>query len=426
MDPSTVRAARITRFAWTSPALRAALGLALGGTAFALANLILARTLPKEQYGRFSLVLAITMVGILTGPIGANVIVNLHPFDPGPRLLGRTLATSAVVGLGLAIGAALLYRLDGRMLVAMGVAIVAGALKLVAVGHYQSRRRFGFSLFLSESTNLALLLAAAVAFAVAVRTALLPFALFAAGLSVAAAFGWQTVTRDRAQLGYPDPPFPWGEAVSVVGFVSAGMVLMALERLVTPRLLGLPALATLSVLATLAGSPFQMLNQGVGFALLPSLRGAAGAAERRRVLAQESAIVLIACAVAAILVWWLTPIALRLVLDGRYELSRELIFAAIAVGALKPAGSVAVATVNAVGSSKALAVLSGIAWASVGVGLVGTWIGAQWGLVGLLYGVGAGWLLRAVACSWLAARCLRAVSGGTQLTEPLAAGLAEE
>src|SRR6476661_1268141 len=131
MPRPPIHAARVLRSAWTSPALRSAVALTLGGAAFALGNLALARVLPKEEYGRFSLALAIVMIGILTGPLGAQVIVNRHRTDPGPRLLGRTLSTSGLVALALAIGTGALYPLDLPLLAAMLCAITAGGCNLV-------------------------------------------------------------------------------------------------------------------------------------------------------------------------------------------------------------------------------------------------------------------------------------------------------
>ena len=425
MPASLLPGARVLRSAWRSPALRAAVVLALSGVAFALANLLLARELPKEEYGRFALLLAIITIGILTGPVGAQVIVNRQRIDPGRRLLGRTLLTSGLVGLGLAIGAGVLYPLDFPLLLITAVATIAGATKLVAVGHYQSRQRYGLSLFLSECTNGSVLIAAIVVAVVRPGTAFVPAAVFAASLWAFTTFGWWKVFRDRPRLDYPDPPFPWGEAFSVVGVVGASMLLGAMERLVIPRALGLPELATFSVLATLAGSPFQMLNQGVGFALLPSLRAAGNPVERRRVLGQETLVVLAACLLSAAAVWWLAPIVLRLFLAGRYELPAQLILAAIVVGTLKPLGSLAVATVNAVGSSRSLAGLGAIAWVAAALGLGGAWLGVRWGLTGLVYGAGIGWLFRAAASTWLAARSLQAPAAN-RADDMLANRLAEE
>ena len=426
MSRSVTHAARVLRSAWTSPALRAAVALTVSGGAFALGNLILARVLPKEEYGRISLALAIIMIGILTGPIGAQVIVNRHRTDPNRRLLARTLSTSALVALGLTLGAGALYPLDLPLLGAMLCAIVAGGCNLVAVGHYQSRQRYTLSLLLSASSSLSLLTAGIVSAIVRPATALVPAAVFAACVWVSPGIGWWNAFRDRTGLDYPDPPFPWGEGLAAVGTIGAGMVLATIERLVIPRALGLPDLATFSVLTTLAGSPFQMLNQGVGFALLPSLRGAQHAADRRRVLEHELLVVVGACVLSGVVVWWVTPLVLHHVLVGRYILPGSLILAAVAVGALKPLGAVAVAAVNAVGSARDLAVLGGIAWAACAIGFVGAWLGVRWGLTGLVYGVGVGWLLRAAASGWLASRSLDRAEIASRGRQGLVGVLVEE
>jgi hypothetical protein len=426
MPRSLMHAARVLRSAWTSPALRAAVALTLGGGAFALGNLILARVLPKEEYGRVSLALAIVMIGILTGPLGAQVIVNRHRTDPGRRLLARTISTSGLVGLALTLGAGALYPLDLPLLGAMLCAIIAGGSNLVAVGHYQSRQRYTLSLVLAASSSLSLLTAGIVSAIFRPTTAFVPAAVFAACLWVSPSIGWWNAFRDRGDLAYPDPPFPWGEGLAAVGTIGAGMVLATIERLVIPRALGLPDLATFSVLTTLAGSPFQMLNQGVGFALLPSLRGARHAADRRHMLEQELLVVVGACALSGLIVWWVTPIVLHHVLVGRYLLPGSLILAAIAVGALKPLGAVAVSAVNAVGSARDLAVLGGIAWAACAVGFLGAWLGVRWGLTGLVYGVGAGWLLRAAASGWLASSSLRRAETASRAPQGLVGLLAEE
>lgn len=426
MPRPLIHHSRVLLRAWTSPALRAAVALTLSGGAFALGNLILARMLPKEEYGRLSLGLAIVMIGILTGPLGAQIIVNRHRTDPGRRLLARTLSTSGLVGLVLTVGAGALYPLDLPLLGAMLAAIIGGACNLVVVGHYQSRQRYGLSLWVSASTNLSLLATGIAAAAFRPTTAFVPAAIFAACVWASPVFTWWTLLRERAALDNPDPPFPWGEALAVVGTIGAGMLLGATERLVIPRVLSLSDLATFSVLATLAGSPFQVLNQGVGFALLPSLRGAQDGTARRRVLSQELLIVAGACALSGVLVWWLTPIVLRFFLVGRYVLPAPLILAAIAVGVLRPLGAVAIAVLNAVGSARDLVVLGGIGWTASVLGIWGAWVGARWGLTGVVYGVGCGWLLRAAAAGWLASRSMHRAEVANQVDESRVTLVAEE
>jgi hypothetical protein len=174
----------------------------------------------------------------------------------------------------------------------------------------------------------------------------------------------------------------------------------------------LPALATFSVLATIAGSPFQMLHLGVGYTLVPGLRNASSRLRRRQVFTHETVVIGATCLAATIAVYGLTPVILKFVLAGRYQISAQLLFAAIFVGALKVSGSLAAAAVNAVGSGSDLVKLSLAGWISIVVALVGGAVGAHWGLTGVVCGVGCGWLVRALVIGWLAAPHLSAQAAG--------------
>jgi O-antigen/teichoic acid export membrane protein len=238
---------------------------------------------------------------------------------------------------------------------------------------------------------------------------LLPAATMSISLAITALLGWRAVATSERGDG-PDVPYTWGERWAAVNFLSASMILVALDRLVTPRLLGLPQLATFSVVATIAGSPFQMLQQGVGYTLLSALRNASDQKRRRQIFVHEALVIGATCIAAAIAVWWLTPFILLRVLLGRYEIAWPLLLAAIAVGFLKVIASLVAAVVNALGSASELTRLSVTGWVSIAVALLGGGFGAHWGLAGLVFGVGSGWLFRVIATAWLAAPHLRATS----------------
>jgi Na+-driven multidrug efflux pump len=48
-----------------------------------------------------------------------------------------------------------------------------------------------------------------------------------------------------------------------------------------------------------------------------------------------------------------------------------------------------------------------VGWVSVGIALVAAFVGARWGLAGIIYGVGFGWIVRAVVAFALIMRHLR-------------------
>jgi O-antigen/teichoic acid export membrane protein len=221
---------------------------------------------------------------------------------------------------------------------------------------------------------------------------------------ITAWFGWRAVGMGHTAANNGSPDYPISEAWSAVSFIGAGMILGSLERLITPGLLGMSALATFSLLATIAGSPFQMLHQGIGYTLVPGLRNAADDAARRRVLVHEGMVALATCIAAALIVWWVTPFLVRTVLADRYVISGQLVLAVICLGCIKVLGSVAAAAVNALGSGADLARMSLAGWLAIGVGLVAAWSGSHWGLIGLVYGAAGGWLVRAWVVGGLALR----------------------
>jgi hypothetical protein len=364
---------------------------------------MLARMLPAEEFARFTLLYAICMIGINIGPIGADVILTRRAFEPGAKFAWQVLCTSGVVAVFVVTVSGLLYPLNGTLLATMLVSITAGGVKAVAVAHYRSRQRFVPALVLTGSTNAAVLVAAAAMLALRSTSALLPAVAMAVSLCATALLGWRAVAAERVSPGNSSKVYPWWDGWSAVSFIGAGMVLAALERLVTPGFLGLPALATVSVLATIAGSPFQMLHVGVGYTLVPSLRNAVTRVKRRQVFVHESAVVAVVCVAAGIAVWCLTPLVLNSLLAGRYAISWQLLLAAIGAGVLKVGGSLVAAAVNALGTTADLVRLSLIGWVSIGVALIGGGAGAHWGLTGLVCGVGLGWLTRAVMLTWLAA-----------------------
>ncbi len=393
-----------------SKALRATAALGASGIALACGNLILARVLPEAEFARFALIFSIVMIGISIGPIGADVVLARRKYEPDAKLHRQVFITSALTAAVIALISGVAYPLRPALPLSAFVSIVAGGVKTVEVAHYRSHERFGFALILTVSTNASVLLASILTLLLHGDSAILPAVAMSASLCLTAMLGWRAIAKPPpstvAIAGYS-----WRDGFSAVSFSSAGTILITLERLVTPHLLGLAQVATFSVLATIAGSPFQMLQLGVGYTLLPALSNAPSAERRRHLFAHEALVVGGTCLAASITVWAETPYVLAWVLPGRYHISRPLLLAAIGVGTLKVLASLVAATVNALGSSAELARLSVIGWISIGVALLGAGVGAHWGLTGVVYGVGLGWAFLAIVISLLAVPHLRKAAG---------------
>jgi hypothetical protein len=283
----------------------------------------------------------------------------------------------------------------------------AGGLMMVAGARFQSEQRFAVSLSLGQSPNIVLLLAALVALALHASAAWVPLLISAVGFVAAAALGWMALLRERRGRSSPEVPFSWAEALAFAGLNASGLLLIQLERLILPHVLPLADLALYGVLGAIAGSVYRVMQMGVGFSLLPRLRAASTVLERRRLVAHEAKLVGAMIVVGSAAIWFGTPLVERWFLAGKYHLSGALLLAAIVSGVAKIANAFSKAAASALAEPRELSLINLSGWVSVGLAVAGAFAGAHWGLVGVIYGVGVGWFLRAVVTFTLVARHLR-------------------
>jgi O-antigen/teichoic acid export membrane protein len=191
---------------------------------------------------------------------------------------------------------------------------------------------------------------------------------------------------------------------------ASGLLLVQMDRLLIARLLSLGELATYGVLAAIVGSLFRVLQMGVGYTLIPRLRVAGSLAERRSLIRREIQLVAALVAAGAIVIWIVTPVVEHWLLGGKYDLTVPLIVAALASGVAKVLNAFSKALVTALSDPREVTTVNLVGWISVGVAVAGAAIGARWGLPGVIYGVGVGWLLRAAIGIGISARRLRSPS----------------
>jgi len=375
-----------------SSTLRSMVVYGASGLAFLSANILLARALSTDHYALVTLVVALVTLGYYLAPAGLDGVVARGRAGVGPPLLLRAGAAAAVVGAALTAVALIVYGIAPATAALLLPASVAGALMLVAAARFQSEQRFALALALTTSPNLSLLLGAAATIALGRQTAHVTLLVLTLGLAASAAIGWTVVLRERPRAAPQPSAIPWREAAALAGLSAAGMLFIQLERLVIPHLLPVEDLALFGVLAAIAGSLFRLLQMGVGFSLLPRLRNAATVVERRRLIAHEArfAVAIAVSGAGAILV--VTPLLERWFLAGKYELPAALIVAALFSGVAKIAHAFARAAATALGTPRELARVNGAGWLSVALAVGGAFLASPWGLTGVIYGVGAGWL----------------------------------
>jgi O-antigen/teichoic acid export membrane protein len=392
---------------WYSPTLRSMVVYGASGLGFAGANLILARALPTEQYALFTLVIALGNLGYSLAPAGLDGVVNRRHLEAGPALLAQTLRPAIAVGLLFAGIGLLAYGMPLVLAAMLFVSAALGGVAMVAGAKFQSEQRFGMSLALYQSPNLVLLLAAAVTLALHGRGAWQPVLISTAGFAAAAVYGWRVLLRERHHKTHRGSAFSWREALAFAGLNASGLLLIQLERLVIPHVLPLSDLAVYGVLGAIAGSLFRVLQMGVGYSLLPRLRAAVTIDARRRLIEHEARLVTGVIILGSAVIWFLTPLVERWFLAGRYHLTAGLILASIVSGIGKIANSFSKAVVTALAEPRELSLVNALGWASVAISVAAAYVGAHWGLAGVIYGVGLGWYIRAAFASVLVLRHLR-------------------
>jgi O-antigen/teichoic acid export membrane protein len=402
-----------------STALRAAVGFGLGGVGFALGNLLLARALPPAEFGVFTLFLALVQMGASLAPIGLQGQVNRHP----ERAVSptRLLLTSGIVGAAIAAIASALYRIEAALVVALFVSIVAGGCTLVASAVFQSRLRFAAALGLSQSFALVLLAMGAAAAVAGGAPLWLLGALVAGQYLLLSIVGWGILGHRRSQ-GSRGGHSLW-EGLSLLGITAAALLLMQLERLLAPRLLSLEDTARFAVVATLVGSPFRMLQMGAGYTLLPRLRAATSPQARRKLIRHEVLAVALIGGAGGITLLLAAPWIADRLLAGKYALSGTLMIAALVSGVAKLADAIATTMVWSLASARQLAMLNWVSWSCAGIGVAAGWLGARWGLIGLMYGVTTAWVCRGAVSGALAATLLGKMPTSGALEPGPAAGV---
>jgi len=391
---------------WHSPTLRSVVIYGASGLGFAGANLILARVLPTAEYALFTLVIALVNLSFALAPGGVDGIVNRRHLEAGPSVLKRTLAAGLVTGLIFMLIAGLVYHLRMPMLLVIFAATVGGGAMAVAGAQFQSERRFGISLALTQSPNLTLMMAALVVLVTGVKEARLPLAISALGFVLAGVIGWWVLFRERAAKPYRETGFPWGEALSFAGLNATGLLLVQLDRLIIPWVLPLHDLATYGVLAAIAGSLFRVLQMSAAYTLTPRLRAAASVVERRRLIAHEARLVSAIVVAGSVVIWLVTPLIEHHFLAGKYHIGGSLLFAALFSGVAKVMNAFTKSTVTALATAGELSIVNLFGWVSVAVAVIAAILGARWGLTGVIYGVGLGWLMRALTALYLTLRHL--------------------
>jgi O-antigen/teichoic acid export membrane protein len=391
-----------------SASLRTAAAMGVGGVGFSLGSLLLARLLPTEEYGLVSLFLGIVAVAGLTAPLGLDQVVARRGISLDAGWRRAAVGACVLTALAAAAVAALVYHLSAALVADVALGTLALGTAQSAGGHFQGQQRLRAAVWVVQLLNGALALVAILDVGFGLASASEVCLLIAAAAVLGAGAIWGLV-RHQQGVG-PDRSQPWGlrrEAMSLLTVQACSAGFMQLERLLLGPIVGLHDLAVYSVLAALVSSPFRLLQAAVQFTLIPTLRLSGGARARRAKVAREAALVFVTVAAGSVAIWVLAPPLARWLTAGRYALSHALIAATLVSGFLKVLSGFTTAVVVSCGEERRLRILSFGCWGSIGISVAGAFLTGPWGLVAVLYGISAGWLVRILFTGWLALPYLR-------------------
>lgn len=391
---------------------KSGLSFASSGLSFALANLILASALPVDNYATVALLVAIIMFASYMGMFGTDGVVNRHPVTPDPQIFRRVALTSAIAAILAAFFAIGVYQIPANLAALLVPTIVAFSITRFCGAYLQSRLRFMSSLVLVNSLNYLLLTVALLSLIADVDDTATLFRLIMILQSITAVVA-VILVRSQYKALSSSYVYSWTESLAYIFMASSSTMLVQLERLLTPKVLELDDLAILGVLFAIVGPPFRLLYLTLGYNLLPRLRKTKSKAERIAILTRHSILALLMILSIWIVIWFGAPLIQTVILSDHYSMSGALILATLVAGTIKALSGIAEASVTALSSVKGMQIMGSIGWASIIISVGAAWYGSQFGLAGVVYGVGVGWLIRSLAASVI-------VAGQLDDTNPIA------
>lgn len=381
-----------------NPAIRVGLFYAVGGIGFALGTLLLAKALPPSDFASTVLIIAITQVTMHIGPLGADVLIIRYPVNAEYRLLGRVVLSSGLIALIVSGVSARLYELSEPVLIQLFLLCTLSSINVGGSAFLRGRQRFLPALILVVGHNVLLPLIAVFFLATGSGTARSALWLIASGYVLSSAAGWWIALRAPPVISSMRlVDLPWREGSTIMGTSLAVILLIQIERLLIPNLLGQSALALFSVLGALAASPFRILQMAVGYTMIPRLRAAQTPKAQRQLLVSEAKLVFLLTMAASSIILAVTRPLVNWLFESQYQISYSLIGAALFAGFAKIASAFGAAGVTALGRQGDLLRLSGLSWLALAcAGFTGV-LGSTFGLTGLMLGVAIGWGFYAAA-----------------------------
>jgi len=380
-----------------SGSLHVAAWLMLGGVGYTVGNLAFAAALEPADFGRLALFQALLGVASGLAPLGLDQLVVRRELQVGPASLRRAFAAGATVAAGVAL-AALAFGLKWAAVTLLVVAVLASAAARVGAARQQGALRLARAQLVVQLPFLAFGVGGLAVVGLAISDWAAGAALLAGGHVAAAGLGAAMQIRDPREPEAPVPRSPdrqaWRRALAFAGILASALLLHHMERLVIPVRIGLEALATYTVVATVVASPYRLLHGGIAFALMPRIRAEPEADGWRRVLLSELALAAVLGLGGGLVLLAVADPFIRLLYGAKYPVTLPLVVVLVLAGIVRVLYAVPAAGVSALGAADQLRRFNALGWLATAVAAGAAMLLARYGLPGVVAGVALGWLVR--------------------------------
>jgi O-antigen/teichoic acid export membrane protein len=382
--------------------VQVALWVGIGGALLAVANLAFARVLDPVSFGWLSLFQALLSVGVSLTPLGMDSLIVRRQLPSDTRAL--TLSARWVLPGGMLAGliGLIFYGFSAAVAALLALGCVAGGIVQVIAACDRAELRFNRAQLAAQFPFVVFAIGALLMVFGSVPHWQPGAAVMTAGYGVAAGLGIAMLVRVSrsapAQWNGILGLIPhWSQASSFLGIAASVLLLLQLERLLIPHLLTLSDLAAFTVVATLVGSPYRLLQAGIVYSLMPRLRSTPNARARRAIIRREVALAAtLALGGGAVLVVMAGPV-IRLLYGGKYPVDFLLILSIALVGCTKVACGVVEGVAGALGTATTLSRYNLAGWLVTCGAVVVAVLLARFGLVGIVGATGIGWIVRTIA-----------------------------
>lgn len=369
-----------------NPNLRTASIFAIGGFAFAMGNLLIGRTMARDDYSQFALVIALQVVASNIGPVGLDQLLLRQNIRLNFRYVALALSTTFLVAALAGFVADGLYEIATTLNIAMTVTTIAfGTMKLGACALRRHGRNLLASIFETSGDTAIFFIGILVATGTIVgstQAACVFAAIGTFGMIAVFTAIWRLERASAIAEGELKSvrDLPWSDIMSLWAIVAAGVTLLQIERLLIPLLLEFDDLATFSILTSVAIAPFRVLSTGILASLTQQLRRLDSRCGQRSLLIKEIRLFAVVILLATVCVSLLAPFLADLLTQGRYQLGFALCFAACVNGTVKILQAVPRAVAVGIGSTSDLWQVSTSMWLCVFGTAIGALLGAHEGL----------------------------------------------